>query len=148
MIRLIYASRMTETCEMESLQEILQVSRKNNSAANITGVLIYDPSFFLQCLEGPKEVVNKLYQKVLADDRHKDETLLEYANIQERTFGNWTMGLLRTANLDQDTLKSYTGSNQFDPYKLSGERAMHFLVTVVAQEKKRLDEQCSDLVVG
>ena len=145
MIRLVYASRMTDVCEMESLQAILQTSRKNNLEAGITGILMYDPKFFLQCLEGPKEVVNKLYAKILADIRHKDETLLEYANIQDRTFGNWTMGLLRTENLDPDTLKSYTGSNQFDPYKLSGERVMHFLITVVAQEKKRLDEQSTQL---
>jgi len=52
-VRLTYVSRMTESCDMEAVEEILRVSRPQNAARGITGMLCYDPQYFLQCLEGP-----------------------------------------------------------------------------------------------
>ena len=141
MARLIYVSRMTDECDMEAIQEILNVSRKKNAAAQITGILCYDPVFFLQCLEGPKAAVNDVYNHILRDDRHTDVLLLEYADIEERTFGSWTMGFLKSSEVDRETVSAYAKGNKFDPYLLTGEQAQNFLVTIAAQERKRLDAQ-------
>lgn len=141
MARLIYVSRMTEECDMEAMQDIMQASRQKNADAEITGILCYDPVFFLQCLEGPKSAVNVLYHHILQDDRHRDVALLEYADIAERTFARWSMGFLKSSELDRETVSAYTKGSKFDPYLLTGEQARDFLVTIAAQERKRLDIQ-------
>lgn len=141
MVRLIYASRMTDTCDMEAILDILKKSRTNNATKNITGILCYDPMFFLQCMEGPKNELNTLYRHILRDDRHSDVLLLGYKDIRERAFGNWTMAFLKSSEIDPDTLQAYTKGEKFDPYTLSCERAGDFLVTIAAQERKRLDMQ-------
>ena len=134
LIRLVYVSRMTEECDMEALQNILEVSRQNNPAIGVTGLLCYDPAFFLQCLEGPRDTVNDLYAKIVADDRHTNVTLLDCTDIDERFFGNWAMGLLKTSDVDKDTIVKFTGSERFDPYGLKGETVLDFLVAVFREQ--------------
>jgi len=141
MVRLIYVSRMTEECDMEALQQILQVSRKKNRAKNITGILCYDPAFFMQCLEGPREAVNELYAEILRDPRHRDVVLLEYCEDQERKFANWSMALITTAKISPETLEKYTGSAKFDPYSLHAADACRFLVRLATQEREQLADQ-------
>ncbi|MBX7259049.1 MAG: BLUF domain-containing protein [Candidatus Hydrogenedentes bacterium] len=141
MVRLIYVSRMTDMCEMEDIHDILKKSRTNNAAKNITGILCYDPIYFLQCLEGPKKEVNSLYRNILRDDRHSDVLLLEYKDIEERSFGNWTMAFIKSSEIDPETLLAFTKGEKFDPYALGSERAGDFLVAIAAQERKRLDTQ-------
>lgn len=141
MARLIYVSRMTDECDMEAIQGILKVSRKRNAAAQITGILCYDPLFFMQCLEGPKNAVNELYNHILRDDRHTDVMLLEYADIEERTFGSWTMGFLTSSEVDRETVSKYAKGSKFDPYLLTGDQARDFLVTIATKERQQLDAQ-------
>lgn len=139
--RLIYVSRMTEECDMESLQRILTVSRRNNLAKGITGVLFYDPKFFLQCLEGPVEVVNELYANILRDDRHTRVTLLEYHDTDRRLFGNWAMAFLRLNDLTPEMMAQAGCSGRFDPFTLGSEEARGFLVAIVGQRQAQLESQ-------
>jgi hypothetical protein len=67
--------------------------------------------------------------------------LLGYKDIEERAFGNWTMAFIRSAEIDPETLQAFTKGQKFDPYELSCERAGDFLVTIAAQERKRLGMQ-------
>ncbi|NLV41688.1 MAG: BLUF domain-containing protein [Candidatus Hydrogenedentes bacterium] len=139
--RLIYVSRMTEECDMESLQRILTVSRRNNLAKGITGVLFYDPKFFLQCLEGPVEVVNELYANILRDDRHTRVTLLEYHDTDRRLFGSWAMAFLRLNDLTPEMMAQAGCSGRFDPFVLGSEEARGFLIAIVGQRQAQLDGQ-------
>lgn len=136
MVRLIYVSRMTEECDLEALENILKVSRERNAAKNITGVLFYDPAFFMQCLEGPSMAVNALYGAIVTDPRHKDVTLLEYGSVNEREFGDWSMGFVRTIDLDTQTLQLYSKTGKLDPFALSSSEANNFLVEIMKQRKK------------
>ena len=140
-VRLVYVSRMTPECDTLALQQILEVSRRKNEARDITGVLCYDPTFFMQCLEGPRAAVNELYAEIVQDSRHKDVTLLEYCDVRARQFADWSMAFLKAADLDQQTLRKHGGSERFDPYSLSAEQARDFLVEIVGQERERLAGQ-------
>ncbi len=136
-VRLIYASVMTEACDTEALFEILKESRANNAANKVTGILCYDPAYFLQCLEGPREAVNALYAAINNDPRHKNVTLLEYADMGDRIFGDWSMGFLPSGILEKDLLPKYADGGAFNPFALSAEQARAFLIEVV--ETKRED---------
>ncbi len=95
MVRLIYMSHFNGSANPHDIQDILAISRKNNEEWGITGALCYNPNYFLQCLEGPRDSVNTLYKQILCDERHQEVTLLEYCDIHERKFEKWSMAYAR-----------------------------------------------------
>ncbi len=97
MIQLIYLSFFSHPLSTAELEEILAVSRRNNEALGITGLLIVKGHAFLQALEGEKAAVYKLYEKIKQDSRHHDVMKISEENIQQRAFANWSMGF---KNLD------------------------------------------------
>ncbi len=138
MVRLIYVSRMTEECDTAALQEILKVSREKNETKDITGVLCYDPLFFMQCLEGPRAAVNDLYAAIQKDKRHTDVTLLEYSDIQAREFADWSMAFLISSDLDEQVVLKFAWRGRLDPYRLSASQARDFLVEIVQKHRGKL----------
>ena len=86
----IYISRPTHFDHL-ILEEILTKSRSNNPAIGITGSLIYHSDLFLQLLEGPTLAVHKLYQTILADNRHADIVNLCDETFSRRLFASWAM---------------------------------------------------------
>lgn len=92
---LIYASRANSNFNSEFLEDILAVSRVNNTRNDITGLLIFDGSTFCQILEGNKKVLDSTYDRIIKDDRHIDHTLFHSGEIQERSFSRWAMSFKR-----------------------------------------------------
>ena len=86
----IYISRPTHFDHLV-LEEILTKSRSNNPAIGVTGNLIYHSDLFLQLLEGPPLAVHKLYQTILADNRHADIVNLCDEIFSRRLFASWAM---------------------------------------------------------
>ena len=99
MIRLLYCSQARSDFSEEVLKEILLTSRKNNSAAGITGVLVHGGGIFMQVLEGPEQTVLRTYMKILDDKRHTDSRIIQISPIKERMFDNWTMGVIEAEPL-------------------------------------------------
>ena len=94
MIRLLYCSQAKSDFSEDILKEILLTSRKNNRAANITGVLVHGGGLFMQVLEGPEQVVLHTYMKILDDKRHTDSRIIHITPVKDRLFENWTMGVV------------------------------------------------------
>lgn len=96
-IRLIYASKATfapaaATQGVEpTVARILMQSRRNNSQNNIGGVLYFGDGYFFQALEGERKAVNDTYQRIAADERHEQVTILSLKTIERRLFSNWSM---------------------------------------------------------
>jgi hypothetical protein len=132
---------MTEECDMAAIQNILKVARQRNPACNVTGMLCYDPQFFMQCLEGPKDDINKLYGDIARDSRHTRVTLLEYNEIEERTFEVWSMAFIQARDLDAKMLRSYGSRGKFDPFMLSPEQARNLVMEIVKQKREQLEAQ-------
>ena len=86
----IYVSRPTHFDHMV-LENILITSRSNNPGVGVTGNLICHSDLFLQMLEGPSSVVERLYEKILADDRHADIVKLRDEKSKLRLFSSWAM---------------------------------------------------------
>ena len=92
MYYLIYVSSATHEMNKEELAEILDTARKKNAHISITGMLLYKDGNFMQMLEGEKESVLKLFEKIKKDPRHKDVTTVIEREAPRRTFPDWTMG--------------------------------------------------------
>jgi len=119
LIQLTYASRTTRILGPSDVKDILQASQRNNAAVGVTGALCLANGIFLQQLEGDRNVVNQVYNRILLDNRHKDTAILDFSEISSRHFGNWNMGLISTVAENRQVFLKYSGSNNFDPYSMS-----------------------------
>jgi hypothetical protein len=137
LVRLIYASRFTANTDIEQIESIIEISRKKNPRQCITGVLCYGPGMFLQCLEGPRDAVNGLYGKIVNDSRNTDVTLLQYSEINERTFSKWTMAYARADEITKNLLLKFNAYDVFDPYSMNASQALGFIRGLL-EEKDRL----------
>ena len=87
-------------------------------------------SFFLQCLEGSRENVNQIYRKIVKDSRHQDLVLLDYTEIESRTFASWSMGYVPSSSLTQPINRRFPGTDYFEPYDMSGESAFRLMANL------------------
>ena len=120
LVRLMYASRATEALPEGLVESIVQQARRSNPELGVTGVLCHGGEVFLQVLEGGREPVNALYNRIVCDRRHRQVTLLQYEEILERRFGGWTMGQVNLAKVNSSTLLKYSERALIDPYALPG----------------------------
>jgi len=104
------SSAADENLSKEALDEILEQSRANNAKAEITGMLLFESGAFFQVLEGDGEQIEALYQKIRKDSRHENVTKLIFEPIEERSFGEWSMGYPR---LTKKELQEVPGLNDF-----------------------------------
>lgn len=74
---------------------ILAASRRNNAAAGITGLLLYDGKRFLQVLEGDDREVGLVFERIRDDPRHHAIVILSRRAIETREFGAWAMAYQR-----------------------------------------------------
>ena len=132
LVRLLYASRIAPDAEETAIEAILQQSRANNPRSGITGVLCHNGEIFMQALEGGRNAVSALYNRIAADPRHCDVILLSYEEIAERTFAGWTMGLVSLNKISPCALLKYSERAVLDPYSVSGEISMLLLKDLIA----------------
>lgn len=132
LVRLMYASRATETVRPEVLNAILRKSTQNNPAVGVTGVLCFSGSIFLQVLEGGRTQVSKLYNRIAQDPRHTDVVMLSYEEIDERSFAGWAMGQVNMGRLNPALLLKYSEAAVLDPYAVSGKVSMALFNELVA----------------
>lgn len=92
MIRLLYISTARQRFTPAELDAVLRISRRNNSAVGVTGLLIAGGRRFLQALEGPEEAVQATFDRISRDPRHFAVVKLARESIAERQFGAWAMG--------------------------------------------------------
>jgi len=132
LVRLMYASRAADSVDQEALLAILRKSKAENSANGITGVLCFSGGIFLQLLEGGRQQVNTLYNRIAADKRHLDVVLLSYEEIGERRFAGWSMGQVNLSRLNPSLLLKYSETAVLDPYAVSGKVSMALFEELVA----------------
>jgi hypothetical protein len=132
LVQLVYVSKAQTNLNERDIEEILTLSKMNNERQAITGLLSFNHSYFLQCLEGSRSTVNDTYQKILKDPRHSDAVILSYESIDYRYFGSWSMAYVPSSSLTQEMILTYGSSQDFDPYKMSGESAL-LLLTELAE---------------
>jgi hypothetical protein len=88
---LAYASRSSSDLQNADLEAILVDASAQNRIADVTGVLLYDGTSFLQYLEGPDEGVASVFDRIKSSSRHADIRVLFSGEVSERYFWNWSM---------------------------------------------------------
>jgi hypothetical protein len=132
LVRLLYSSEAAEGSDPQLLSSILEQSRLHNPARGLTGVLCVADDLFIQVLEGGRDEVCELYNAIVRDKRHHKIRLLAYEEIEERKFGNWTMGQVHASNINPSLLLRYFTHARLDPTAGSGRATMALLEELVA----------------
>jgi hypothetical protein len=103
---IVYMSLACDAMSPQELGTLLEDSRTRNEASGVTGMLIYHRREFMQLLEGEREVIEALYDRIAADPRHQQVYRLWHGPIATRNFADWTMAFL---GLDDETLQQRVG---------------------------------------
>lgn len=131
LVRLIYASTVSEGFSADDIADILEAAKKHNTENNVTGVLCFTRKIFLQCLEGTRETVNRTYHKILNDPRHDNVVILDYQEVVERQFAHWSMGYIPETSITGPINLKFSGSSDFDPYAMSGESVNRLILALM-----------------
>lgn len=92
MKRLIYCSQASYDIDPDELVALLEISRRNNARAGLSGMLLYSSQSFLQVLEGEPGALAATYARIGADEQHANLRLLLDADVAAPLFPDWTMG--------------------------------------------------------
>ncbi len=130
--RLIYASESTEALTPASVQTIVDHARTANERHQLTGMLVFDSRCFLQALEGRREAVSEVFCRIAADPRHRRVVLMDVLPVDERLFGNWTMGYAAADARGRELFLRFGGSDQFEPYAMTAASALGLLRALAA----------------
>jgi hypothetical protein len=100
--RLIYCSRNVIAKDLPpeeaaenlaaEIRAIVATAKPANTANGVTGALLFTASGFAQVLEGPRDIVEKTFERIGADCRHSDVTVLSFTPTERRCFPDWPMG--------------------------------------------------------
>jgi len=132
LVRLLYASRAAQPLTTDIIESILAQSRSHNPAMGITGILCYSGDIFMQVLEGGRDAVCELYNTIARDDRHRNVRILNYEEIFERRFVNWTMGQVNLAKINPSLMLKYAKKAELDPFNCSGRASLALLDDLIA----------------
>jgi hypothetical protein len=127
LVQLIYASKVSDMFLPGDVESILETARVNNKALGITGMLCFNSTYFLQCLEGSRAAVNKIFNTISADSRHESMLILAYSEIYKRDFGDWDMGYVSESKLKRKLMLKYASTDIFNPFSMQGESALNLL---------------------
>ena len=99
--RFAYVSYPSPDLAATEVSRIIQVSRVNNAARGLTGVLVYTGTDFAQLIEGRHDDVETLWRKIVADKRHHDAVAFLDEPAERAWFETWRMGYLYDDTLSQ-----------------------------------------------
>jgi hypothetical protein len=120
----------------QEIRAILATARRCNSADNVTGALLFTASGFAQVLEGPREVVERTFERLSSDPRHTDVTALSFTPIERRSFPDWSMAFCDQTSLGEaDPLAHLVTDAAFvGPRVTTGSDVLRMLESVVQRD--------------
>jgi hypothetical protein len=141
MKRIIYCSQATYDVAPEELVSLLEISRRNNESAGLSGMLLYSSQSFLQVLEGDPAALEATYARIKVDDRHTNLRLLLDAEVPAPLFPDWTMGFEHVDDEDlADDLDGFTPATMYplvNPDLITNAGVATTLLALYAKNKVR-----------
>lgn len=104
---LTYVSTAARPMSGTDLNSIVQDSKTFNATVDVTGVLLYHDGNFFQYLEGPRQGLEQVMERVCKSRRHHTLYVHFKGEIAQRHFGDWSMDV---ADLSQPRTRQHTTS--------------------------------------
>ena len=106
---LTYTSLARLDLETEDLESIHRTAREVNAFEGITGLLIFNGTHFLQIVEGDTNAIDDLLERLRRDPRHNGLEVRDERMIDERSFPDWNMELVRVSASYFDAKETVSG---------------------------------------
>ncbi len=103
---IIYISKLTGSDET-LVKDIVQTALWHNPRKGITGMMLYSEGDILQVLEGAREDIDPLFERIKRDSRHSNIFVVINDALPSRHFPNWSMGYRKISPLDVHEFKNY-----------------------------------------
>jgi hypothetical protein len=126
---MIYISRSVGPQTTTVTTQILETARRYNKAHNLTGVLCQGRGLYVQVLEGDRSVVNGLYRRIVADNRHDHTEIVHFGEIESRQFKEWSMALVHLSIDDPMVTMKHP---EFDPYSANSTAIMGLITELLS----------------
>ncbi|NEW90188.1 MULTISPECIES: BLUF domain-containing protein [Rhodopseudomonas] len=121
----------------EEVDSILAAARRNNPPLQITGALVFNRGLFAQVLEGPCPSVERLFEKILRDERHGDIQVLAFGAAEARLFSNWSMAFLGRSREDENLFGHIGRQTGFSAERIEGDRLLDIVRNLAFEEEAR-----------
>jgi hypothetical protein len=133
--RMIYFSEKRELGP-GGVEAILSTARRKNERNSLTGVLLFNHNYFLQCLEGGRQEITATFCRIAADTRHGNVTLVSVQDVDVRDFPDWTMGFVPSTSPEVNSvLRKFLPSEDFDPQSLPSASAIALMKSMRSMER-------------
>jgi hypothetical protein len=137
--RLVYYSRNAMPGPhpeiVRGTHQILETSRRNNAACDVTGALMFNSGCFAQILEAPRAGIESTFERIQRDPRHSAVVVLEYGLTERRAFSNWSMAFVGGNEKAQADFGSMAGTSGFDMKHVTAEQIFTTLHRLVREEE-------------
>lgn len=89
---LAYVSVLSRMADIRGVADIVRRARSYNREHGLTGILVFDGERFCQHIEGDREAVLLLTDRIARDTRHEQFRILHQAvSVPRRRFGEWPL---------------------------------------------------------
>jgi hypothetical protein len=118
--RLGYVSTQTRPMEAGDLIDLLNVARDANKELGVTGMLLHREDSFFQVIEGTRENVLALFERICSDPRHQRVEVLFQEPTGKREFPDWRMGFVELDGIDVSLLPGFSNflADEVEPRRL------------------------------
>lgn len=120
---LIYTSKITLQASLHNMTliDIYRQAVARNTETHVSSVLFFKQGNFLHYMEGSKNAITQLFDKINADKRHKNIHVIAQGQAPNALFGHWKMHCINLDNVndmddidDISPLLGYFETAQFD----------------------------------
>jgi hypothetical protein len=94
---LTYTSLARLDLDASELEAIHRTAREVNALEGITGLLVFNGTHFLQIVEGAPQAIDELVDRLRRDPRHSGFEIRDERQVDQRSFGSWSMELVRVS---------------------------------------------------
>ncbi|MDT0576885.1 EAL domain-containing protein [Croceicoccus sp. F390] len=140
LFRLVYYSRNAMAAPADEMRaavdHIMEASRRNNERAGITGALMFTEDLFAQVLEGSKDALESVFNRIQMDERHDDIQLLSIDPIDQRSFGNWAMAYVGSITQGKEQFDHCATVSGFDFMRANAETMARYLHLLLSDEDR------------
>lgn len=112
---LTYQSRAIHSPSSRELQALLKQAQARNRQAGVTGMLLFNGTYFFQWLEGPKERLAEIWGSICKDRRHDEITVLNQESARHRLFSDWDMRLVSPDETFEPVCRQSTSRRPLPP---------------------------------
>ncbi|MDR9457866.1 MAG: BLUF domain-containing protein [Salegentibacter sp.] len=118
-----YVSTANIDLQQQGVNDIMNETNIYNKGQEITGILLYNKRSFFQLIEGEKEIIQPLYEKIIKDSRHQDIIKFLEKPVFRPAFDGYLTDFI-------------TDSNKFDPAHLKD--YLHYIEVLEPESQRSL----------